>query len=142
MKEVLLVRVPGKPQAWERAGVLQRRGKPVIHYTPAATRNYKAAISLVAQRGMNGREPSRLPIFLGCVFCLPIPNSWPKREKTAALLEARLPTGRPDLDNYAKAVKDALTGIAYVDDSQVVILQLRKIYAAIPSTEITVLEVV
>jgi Holliday junction resolvase RusA-like endonuclease len=142
MKEVLLIRVPGKPQAWERAGLQRRRGKPPIHYTPSATRDYKTAIGLVARRGMAGREPSLFPIFLGCVFCLPIPKSWSKREKTSALLEVRLPTGRPDLDNYAKAVKDALTGIAYADDSQVVILQLRKIYAAIPSTEITVLEVV
>jgi Holliday junction resolvase RusA-like endonuclease len=141
VKEVLVIRVPGKPQAWERAGQLRRRGKPTIHYTPSSTRNYKTAIALVAARAMAGREPSKLPIYLGCTFCLEIPRSWSKREKAAALTEARLPTSRPDLDNFAKGVKDALTGIAYADDAQVVILQLRKVYAAIPSTEIQVREI-
>ena len=40
------------------------------------------------------------------------------------------PTGRPDVDNYAKAVMDALNGIAYNDDSQVACLTSRKQYAA------------
>ena len=30
------------------------------------------------------------------------------------------PTKRPDLDNIAKAVLDALNGLAYQDDSQIV----------------------
>lgn len=141
MKEVLVIRVPGRPQAWERAGQLRRRGKPTIHYTPAATRNYKTAIALVAARAMAGREPSKFPIFLSATFCLEVPRSWSKRDKAAALTEARLPTSRPDLDNFAKGVKDALIGIAYVDDAQVVFLQLRKIYAGIPATEIQVREI-
>jgi Holliday junction resolvase RusA-like endonuclease len=141
VKELLVIRVPGKPQAWERAGQLRKRGKPTIHYTPSATRNYKTAIGLVASRAMAGREPSKFPIFLSVTFCLPIPSSWPRREKESALAEERLPTSRPDLDNFAKGVKDALTGIAYADDAQVVILQLRKVYAAIPSTEIQVREI-
>ena len=33
---------------------------------------------------------------------------------------------RGDIDNYAKAVLDALTTIAYADDKQIVSLKLRK----------------
>lgn len=37
---------------------------------------------------------------------------------------------RPDIDKLARAVLDALTGIAYHDDSQVVVLALGKEYSA------------
>lgn len=33
---------------------------------------------------------------------------------------------KPDADNIAKAVLDALNGVAYADDKQVVILESRK----------------
>lgn len=39
------------------------------------------------------------------------------------------PTKKPDCDNIAKIVLDALNGIAYYDDSQVVSLVVRKHYA-------------
>lgn len=35
-------------------------------------------------------------------------------------------TGKPDCDNIAKAVLDALNGVAFDDDSQVVTLVVRK----------------
>lgn len=140
MRDILAISVPGKPQAWQRAGIQHRRGKPPIIYTPAETRNYKQAITLLAMRAMEGRPPSPYPIVLGCTFCLAVPSRWNKAQRQAALAESRLPTGKPDLDNLAKSVKDALTGVAYVDDGQVVALRLRKVYAPIPSTEITVTE--
>jgi Holliday junction resolvase RusA-like endonuclease len=37
---------------------------------------------------------------------------------------------RPDLDNLAKSTKDALTGILWRDDSQIAILNARKVIAA------------
>ena len=36
-------------------------------------------------------------------------------------------TGTPDLDNLIKAVSDALNGVAYEDDSQVVEMQAVKL---------------
>lgn len=38
------------------------------------------------------------------------------------------PTVRPDLDKLVRAVLDALTGLAYKDDSQVVSIQASKTY--------------
>lgn len=48
------------------------------------------------------------------------------------------PTGRPDLDNCCKLVTDALTGVAWKDDDQVVQLTASKHYAddGPPRTEI------
>lgn len=48
------------------------------------------------------------------------------------------PTVPPDLDKLIRAVLDSLTGIAYLDDSQVVELVTSKNYAEEPGVDITV----
>lgn len=48
------------------------------------------------------------------------------------------PTTRPDLDKYCRAVKDALKGAAYEDDSQVCDLIASKHYGVPERVEITV----
>ena len=40
----------------------------------------------------------------------------------------RYPTGKPDIDKLSRGILDALTGIAYDDDSQVVQLNAQKVY--------------
>ena len=47
-----------------------------------------------------------------------------------------LPAKKPDIDNIAKVVLDALNSVAYRDDTQVVELQLRKQYSEKPRVEI------
>jgi len=60
-------------------------------------------------------------VSLSVQFMLPRPKSL--RNRTA------WHTKRPDLDKLARSVGDALTGVAYVDDSQVVGWLLTKAYA-------------
>lgn len=43
---------------------------------------------------------------------------------------------KPDLDNMAKSVLDALNGLAYIDDSQIYSLTLFKTYSEQPRTEL------
>lgn len=65
--------------------------------------------------------PRGVPVRLSIVFTMPRPVSLPKRVVA--------PTKKPDLDKLARAVKDALTGVVWQDDSQVVELVARKRYA-------------
>ena len=58
-------------------------------------------------------------------FFFIVPKSWPKKRKD----DAKWHTNKPDIDNLQKAVKDALNGIAYRDDSQVCQVCARKQYA-------------
>jgi Holliday junction resolvase RusA-like endonuclease len=61
------------------------------------------------------------------------------KKKTDAMIAGRiLPTTKPDNDNYAKAVCDAMSKIVYVDDAQIVRLVVTKQYGAIEGTKITV----
>ena len=52
-----------------------------------------------------------------------------------------LPTVPPDLDKLIRAVLDALTGIAYQDDAQVVELLTSKKYGAEPGVDISIFPV-
>lgn len=50
----------------------------------------------------------------------------------------RFPTVRPDGDKLARGLLDALSGIAYFDDSQVVSLSVEKRYGAVTQAIVTV----
>lgn len=50
------------------------------------------------------------------------------------------PTKKPDCDNIAKIILDALNGIAYYDDSQVTKLVVYKRYAEQPKVEVVIKE--
>lgn len=61
------------------------------------------------------------PIAIGLAFYLPRPKSAPKR--------VILPTKRPDLDKLVRGTIDALSGVAFSDDTQVVKIDAAKLYA-------------
>lgn len=67
-----------------------------------------------------------------------IPQSKSKKFKNAALLGEIRPTKKPDCDNIAKNINDALNGIAYVDDAQIVKDIIEKRYSVTPRVEITI----
>ena len=52
-----------------------------------------------------------------------------------------LPTKKPDCDNIAKIVLDALNGIAYHDDAQVAELTVIKTYSRAPRVLVEITEV-
>jgi Holliday junction resolvase RusA-like endonuclease len=60
------------------------------------------------------------PVFVEITFYMPRPKTLPKGRTR--------PTVMPDLDKLARSTLDALTGIAYKDDAQVVNLVLAKYY--------------
>jgi Holliday junction resolvase RusA-like endonuclease len=50
------------------------------------------------------------------------------------------PTKKPDLDNLAKSVLDALNGVIYQDDSQIVSLHMTKVYSQYPGIDLLIRE--
>jgi Holliday junction resolvase RusA-like endonuclease len=94
-------------------------------YDPALSKDWKLWIrySVLAQRPP---QPSLAPMILRAVFWLPRPKSLPKN--------VLYHTKKPDLDNLIKACKDALSGIFFRDDSQIIHLDVEKRYAVVQST--------
>jgi Holliday junction resolvase RusA-like endonuclease len=69
---------------------------------------------------------------------MPIPASFSVRRRSLALQGRILPTGRPDVDNVAKLVLDALNGVFWRDDAQIVDLAATKVYGQAPGLQIAV----
>ena len=85
---------------------------------PAATRKYEAHARLAAGLAMADQPPLQGPVRLELLVELPVPASWSKRKRAAAIVGGVLPTSRPDLDNFIKSALDAINTIVVVDDSQ------------------------
>lgn len=132
--------IPGPATPKGRPRFAQRGGF-VSTYTPAATRDYEAAVRAVAVLAMAGTPASARPIEVMMEIRMPIPASWSKKKRLAASTGAIRHTGRPDLDNLAKAPLDACNGVCWVDDSQIVTLTVRKLYHAVPCVVVAVREV-
>lgn len=110
-------------------------------YTPATTVEYEKRIQQAAKEQLKGESLFKeCPLVVTLQFWLPIPKSWSKKKRALALDGELLPISRPDIDNYEKAVLDALNDVIYHDDSQVVYKASFKAYSGEPRTEIGIIK--
>ena len=121
------------------AGVPVPKGRPRFTrqgrtYTPAATRKWEEHVRDTARRCC---PDVRLEGALRCglKFWLPVPQSWSKSRQERALEDGWC-VGRNDADNLAKGVLDALNGICYNDDRQIVDLRITKRYGRAPGVDL------
>jgi Holliday junction resolvase RusA-like endonuclease len=117
-----------------------RRGNFVTAYTPKKTVDYESTVKAAGQSAMGSSEPLETPISLYLYVRVPIPASYSKKAKEACLSGLQKPTKKPDLDNILKAISDALNGICYKDDSQIVNIHVSKVYATVPGVDVCVKE--
>jgi Holliday junction resolvase RusA-like endonuclease len=113
------------------------RGGHAHAYTPAKTQQAEWRIRTAFCEKYPDHEAWIGPISLAVTASLSMPASIPKKRR-----ETALPVTRPDADNYLKTVLDALNGVAFKDDSQVVRVLFAKRYATDgpPAWDITVAE--
>jgi len=90
-----------------------------------------ALAAWAARRADGVGEPSLDAIVIEAWFYFPPPIKLPPGRV--------FPTVRPDIDKCARALLDALTGVLYRDDGQVVDLLARKRYSERPRVEVRVL---
>ena len=127
MQQTMSCFVPGVPipKGSAKAFPFRRKnGKLGVAVTAAnaKTKPWQAQIASIAAKELHWRGGVWTgPIYLTVCFYLPRPKSLPKK----VLYHLK----KPDLDKLLRAVKDALTGIAYLDDAQVVTTHCTKIYA-------------
>jgi len=67
-----------------------------------------------------------------------IPKSTPKKNIPLMIQGQIRPTKKPDMDNIYKIVADALNGLAYHDDSQIVQAYVEKFYGSSPRVVIQI----
>lgn len=96
-------------------------------YTPRKTLEYETKIKASYVMGGFGKSDRILKIDILAVF--KIPQSYSKKRKKEIIERGLRPDKKPDADNIAKVVMDALNGVAYNDDKQVVDLRVAKVYS-------------
>lgn len=73
-----------------------------------------------------------VPLSIELEFGMPIPASATKKSKIDMQAGIVLPAKKPDIDNLTKSVLDALNGVAWHDDAQIVEIKASKIYSGSP----------
>ena len=89
----------------------------------------------------NRKSPITGPVKLVMVYHMPIPKATSRVRKAQMLNGLIHHIKRPDCSNITKFSEDCLKGIVIEDDSQVVELQVKKIYGEIPKTVIQIEEI-
>jgi Holliday junction resolvase RusA-like endonuclease len=128
---MLTFTIPGAPVAKGRAKLSTVNGHARA-YTPTKTRNYESLVALAAEQAMRGRAPFDGPLALQVTILLGVPESWSKKKRAACLAYEVLPTKKPDIDNVTKSVLDGMNAVAFVDDSRIVDLVVKKRYSDSP----------
>jgi Holliday junction resolvase RusA-like endonuclease len=126
MKPPIEFFVPGIPKGQPRPRAFAFHGRARV-YDPGTAEAWKSEIA-VAARPHIPAEPWQGPLYVNLTFHMPRPKSHFNKAgmKPGAPLYF---TSKPDADNLAKAVMDALTTLRFWgDDAQVVKLHVQKYY--------------
>lgn len=138
---MITIRLAGEPRGKGRPRARIAKAKTgaqfVTVYTDAATRSYEALLRDAAQQAMAGRQLFEGPLKVKVAAFFSVPQSWSNKKRAQALSGAVRPTGKPDVDNVVKTL-DALNGIVWRDDSQIVQCFISKAYADKPGLLIEV----
>lgn len=128
--------IQGKVQAKQRP----RWGR-YNTYTPEQTRNYENWVKLSFINQYPNFKPLENELEVSIKAYFEIPKSVSKKKREQMLNGNIRPTIKPDLDNIAKSILDALNKLAYIDDKQIVFLEVEKFYDVSPRVELMVEEI-
>ncbi|MCJ7663068.1 MAG: RusA family crossover junction endodeoxyribonuclease [Desulfobacterales bacterium] len=134
--------VPGLPAPGGSKKVFLNRktGKPIVTDAGGkANKDWRAVVALTA--GERFHKPLSGPIKLHIIFYLPHPQAHYRTGKNNGVLKENAPLWhekRPDGLKLRRSVEDALTGIAWIDDSQIAVGTEEKRYGERIGAEIRI----
>ena len=129
--------VPGEIVGKERPRVNMYTGRV---YTPNKTKDYELLVQQYFKIKYPNYKVLEGRISINIIAYLKIPNSTSKT-KTQEMLENKIsPTKKPDVDNIAKSILDAMNGFVFKDDNQVSKISVEKRFALEEKAVITVEE--
>ena len=127
-----------KPQARPKVfHKVLKNGRPFVStFSPKTDWFHLVYIESLKQKNLLKNRLSGA-LRLNLLFCMPIPKSISKKKKEKLFYVSK----RPDVDNLAKAVMDAINQVGlWEDDSQIAVLEVSKIYAEEPRCVIYIQE--
>ena len=135
--------VAGIPQpAGSKRGFYNRKiNRVIITDDNPKSRDWKTSVAQVASEAVNGMGPLTVPLKARFDFVFPRPKGHYRSGKNANTLRdsaPQFPGVRPDTTKCIRGFEDALTGIVWKDDAQIVTQIATKRYGPIPGCTITV----
>lgn len=121
LTRIAMIQIPGTPIGKARARVTMSGT-----FTPKKTKEWERDARKIAAMKMQGVHPTSGPVFVEVSAYFHPSASWPAWKQDAAMEGHVCHTKKPDGDNIAKAATDALNGIVWIDDAQIVDLRVRK----------------
>lgn len=127
-------KVKDKKSGEEKTTVHFFEDKKVAEYKEQVVKAYK-------ESGKHKMFPKGVPLSCEIYFWLALPSSASQKKRLDMACNGR-PTKRPDNDNLYKGITDALNGIAYCDDSQIVDTLIHKMWTmSTPRAEVEIREI-
>lgn len=118
------------PVGWQRPG----QGRYGNRYTESKTATFQEQIRL-AWRSQSGKKADG-PIAVSLFLAFRMPKSWSKKKKES--MAGKPMTSKPDADNVAKSILDALNKKAWEDDAQVYKVFVTKVWGWEPCITVTI----
>jgi Holliday junction resolvase RusA-like endonuclease len=118
-----------------------------ITYTPERTKEYEELVKYSFLSKYRNVEPSTKEFKARIVAYFEVPKSYSKKKREMLLPIEGITCsgagykGKLDLDNIAKSILDALNNVVYVDDSQVTLLLVYKLYGEEAKVEVELEEI-
>lgn len=126
--------ISGNPMGKQRTRTMKG-----FSFTPAKTVNYETLIREIFIIKYPDHKIIDSAVSLHIMAYYPIPKSISKKKKGLMLSGEIRPTVRPDCDNVVKIFADALSGLVYKDDNQVIDLEFHKHYSESPRCEVVII---
>ena len=103
-------------------------------------REWRADVKATAYEAMQGRSPFArdVPLFLGILFVMPRPGSQLRANGEVKDWALLWPVTKPDATKLIRSAEDAMTGIVWVDDAQVVLQLVGKRYGSRIGAEVSI----
>ena len=133
-----------KTSGSKRAFFNPKTGKALVVAASAKQKPWQDGVKWAAMEAFARQIPWEGPIVLLLVFVRARPKGHYGSGKNKDILKDWAidlrPTGKPDVLKLGRAVEDAMNGIVYQDDSQIVEEHLSKVYGDKPGVDVHALK--
>ena len=136
--------VPGmaKTSGSKQSFYNKKTGKTIITAANPKQKDWQAAVSLFAKQEIGEQPPWPGPLSATMIFVRARPMGHFGTGRNVGVLKSwavkKYPTGKPDVLKLGRAVEDAMNGIVFLDDSQIVVERLEKRYGDKPGVYICI----
>jgi len=136
--------VPGnaRTSGSKTAFINSKTGKPIITSANPKQKDWQQGVKWAAMQEFNRQIPWDGPVMLTMMFVRVRPKGHFGTGRNSGVLKEWAkelqPTGKPDSLKLGRAVEDAMSGIVFVDDAQIVEHHIRKIYGDKPGVDVRV----